>query len=537
MSSKRFVGLSSQQHVPPLLKVIRSTPASKAREDVDINAPPLSSSDQSDDDGLPTRGNIQPSRFISSRKGRSSPETETKDGEARKKATALKDRYKRTRASTRPASEGGPGSSSKDKDRQTEMIDTDHATSSPASKKPRRSSPGHGELGKQFETDMFATKTAAAIRRYGKLRFGGRDRQKTSLTRKSKPPPKESTPSEDEDPDRYKLNLPPSPSEAGEDPLSPARKFKAIPDSDFDSPVKSSPVRKKRLIMPDDDGLVLSGDGEDPEESQRPVFSIPDELPDFGLSPTADMPTAPDRLRCATSPLTDLESADPTPVCPLCRKEVERTHLDEFNANHPRITVANMRKFCEQHKRRSARETWTRRGYPDIDWHGLDGRMARHYGQLARILEDGAPSHYGDAFRGAVRAGRNRTLLHSDANLTPGYYGLRGLRAMTENLIGEFSSSLRKRALEDRLVSARGHTAYLQSVLVPELAVRLIMEDMSVGEEEARVILTESSGVGELLNDEIADVVLEDDDDDDDDDDVASGDNHVARVVDDDDSS
>lgn len=37
-------------------------------------------------------------------------------------------------------------------------------------------------------------------------------------------------------------------------------------------------------------------------------------------------------------------------------------------------------------------------------------------------------------------------------------------------------------------------------VLVPELAMRLIMEDMKVGEEDARNIMDESTAVGLLLN-------------------------------------
>lgn len=82
---------------------------------------------------------------------------------------------------------------------------------------------------------------------------------------------------------------------------------------------------------------------------------------------------------------------------------------------------------------------------------------------------------------------------------------------MSENLIHEFSSVLRKRALEDGLIGARGYTAYLQAVLVPELATRLVMEDMKVGEEEAREILEGSSWVGDMLNDEVADVVFESD--------------------------
>jgi len=82
---------------------------------------------------------------------------------------------------------------------------------------------------------------------------------------------------------------------------------------------------------------------------------------------------------------------------------------------------------------------------------------------------------------------------------------------MSENLIHKFSGVLRKRALEDSLIAARGHTTYLQAVLVPELAVRLIMEDMKIGEVKARDVLEESVWVGEVLNDELKDVVLESD--------------------------
>ena len=167
-----------------------------------------------------------------------------------------------------------------------------------------------------------------------------------------------------------------------------------------------------------------------------------------------------------------------------------------------------MRRFCELHQRRAASDAWLQRGYPDIDWTQLDSRIAAHYPALRKILAGEAASHYADAFAEGLRGGRNRTTLTSDANLTPGYYGLRGLRAMTENLIVELAPLLRERAVVDRLVSARGHTVYLQSVLVPEVAARLVMEDMGVGEEEARRVLRESSKVGELLNDEIPDVVV-----------------------------
>ena len=70
------------------------------------------------------------------------------------------------------------------------------------------------------------------------------------------------------------------------------------------------------------------------------------------------------------------------------------------------------------------------------------------------------------------------------------------------------STVVRKRAIEDRLVSARGYTGYVQTVLVPELAVRLIMEDMGVPEKTAREILRDSIEIGELLYEDVGDVIV-----------------------------
>ena len=152
------------------------------------------------------------------------------------------------------------------------------------------------------------------------------------------------------------------------------------------------------------------------------------------------------------------------------------------------------------------------RGFPDIKWNRLEGRIQRQYGFLRGILE-GGKSFYGEMFSQTVKSGRNKELLKAESSLIPGYYGIRGLRAMSENIVGEFSSMLRKRAVLDRLVSARGHIAYVQCVLVPELAVRLIMEDMNISAEGARLIMKDSIWVGELLNEEVADVIVDDDDD------------------------
>ena len=79
---------------------------------------------------------------------------------------------------------------------------------------------------------------------------------------------------------------------------------------------------------------------------------------------------------------------------------------------------------------------------------------------------------------------------------------------MSENIMKKFSPYLRTIAVTDRLVAARGVPGYVQSVLVPELAVRLISEDMKCGVEEARQIMRDSAGLGDLLNEEVEDVVV-----------------------------
>jgi hypothetical protein len=118
-------------------------------------------------------------------------------------------------------------------------------------------------------------------------------------------------------------------------------------------------------------------------------------------------------------------------------------------------------KFCQAHKEKSARREWVTKGYPNIDWSAFDGRIA-------------------------------------DVALNPGYYGYygtRGLRAMSNNILSKFSPELREIAFKDRLVAARGVAAYVETVLVPELVVRFISEDMKVSEEKARQIMMDTRRV------------------------------------------
>lgn len=196
----------------------------------------------------------------------------------------------------------------------------------------------------------------------------------------------------------------------------------------------------------------------------------------------------------------------------MCNEEVDHSLLNEFRKQHPSSTWRQQQAFCTQHKKAKAMAVWKERKYPSIDWKALDARISRQSAFLRRIL-NGGKSHFRDVFAEKVKeAGRDRTVRRAEEYQVPGYYGGRGLRAMSDKIVENLSSALRERSVDDNLVSAaRGVGAYVQSVLVPELAVRLIMEDMDARAVEARQIMEESMWVGELLNEELDDVVVCDD--------------------------
>ncbi|KAI0394795.1 RTC4-like domain-containing protein [Xylariaceae sp. FL0594] len=299
---------------------------------------------------------------------------------------------------------------------------------------------------------------------------------------------------------------------------TPLHSFKKIP---MHSLSPSSPPRKKNklrvLDMMDEDSPGVDGDvasqRDNLEASQKPVFRVP-QLDDSYHFDDSAVPL--DDEREVFSDHSDIHEIEQItiPRCPLCDQVVDRALL-ERHAAKGKMTINQQTTFCRLHKQQSARELAVEKGYPEIDWANFGDRCAKHQKLLRGILEGTERSHYRSIFEERVNAGKNRTLLKNKDNLTPGYYGPRGLFAMTDFILHRLAHVVRKRAVEDRLVSARSYTGFVQAVLVPELAVRLIMEDMAVAEPRAREILEETTEVGELLQEEVRDVVTARDSDDD----------------------
>lgn len=237
-----------------------------------------------------------------------------------------------------------------------------------------------------------------------------------------------------------------------------------------------------------------------PEEvSQRPEFKMPAGYDDF--APNSELVDFD--LPLHDTPIETRPKLGPgQALCPMCEETVDGEMLKEFSKGR-RMGVSRQVKFCRLHKKKTAQKIWEERCYPSIDWKGLKQRIEGHHSQIeALILGEASESHFGSILQEKIRTGKNRTLLQTEDYLTPGYYGLRGMSLMTETIVEMFSSLLRKRAPQDKLISARGYTGFVQSVLVPELAVKLIEEDLSLSSQEARAVMQESRAVGEALCDE-----------------------------------
>ncbi|KAM0563941.1 hypothetical protein ACHAPJ_000149 [Fusarium lateritium] len=200
-------------------------------------------------------------------------------------------------------------------------------------------------------------------------------------------------------------------------------------------------------------------------------------------------------------PLEDDESPqDRMTPCPWCGILVSEQALKDYSKGK-RLNVNMQTKFCAKHQKETAMVTWRERGYPHIDWDRLEERLGDHREYLSKIVE-GKPSYFRDILADKVETGQARSL-KKEGNLNPGYYGPRGCKLMCDYLVEEFGESLKENATKDRVIAGRGSAAFIQSVLVAELAVQLIMEDMLASATEAREIMEESKALGELLHEEV----------------------------------
>ena len=93
-----------------------------------------------------------------------------------------------------------------------------------------------------------------------------------------------------------------------------------------------------------------------------------------------------------------------------------------------------------------------------------------------------------------------------DAAVYPGYYGARGRRLITENVMSLLHTEIKRSS--DAVVQTSGPASFVQAVMVPEVAVRLIMEDLRCDGEQAEEVRERTYEMGVLLHEEVEDEVF-----------------------------
>ncbi|KAF7544219.1 hypothetical protein G7Z17_g10135 [Cylindrodendrum hubeiense] len=533
-------GLSVRHQPEPLLRVVGGKQRAKLVQPVALDAAPLSSDDEDEgESGVADRaGNSGPAQSPT-RSSDSEPERSSQanirrtafgapnDSKSRKNPTRNAS-YSRSKASRAEGSRDA--SSPKSKRRKLD----DGESEGPSSKKLSRSisissSADHltdeqGFVKKQAVKATYGTKYGSSQESRSKKVTAEKSRQRAKI----KAPDSLDSPKK---PGQAKLRAPSDSVLSSPSKGPPARFIKHSQDENGDSedPL-DSPVRKpikpgKRMVQPSKQkkrGTLWEARRPPPA---RPKFMIPAEIPDGSQESRGDNdgnPKSPLSPLSEISGLSDLsDSEEPgnsqtvteasyagegdrnetRAECPWCGDAVPDALLKEFS-NGKRLNVRMQTKFCQTHKKQTAIDTWRERQYPaEILWSDLHSRFEDHRGFLLEVVS-GKPSHFRSILANKIETGKARSLKKED-NLNPGYYGPRGFNLMCDYLVGEFGDLLKEKAVSDRVIAGRGSASFIESVLVAELAVRLIQEDMDVSTEEARDIMEESKALGEMIHEEI----------------------------------
>lgn len=192
--------------------------------------------------------------------------------------------------------------------------------------------------------------------------------------------------------------------------------------------------------------------------------------------------------------------------CPLCRNLVPQAFLESFNDGES-LRWTDKVAFCQAHKEQEAEAQRSKQQYPTIDWAALPARMSKFHTTIEAILERRKDSYYRNMLDESVATGQERNAFRAvegagQAHAVPGYYGMKGARAMQEHILATFSTRIRRLASTDKAIPRTGPAGYVQTVLAPEMAVLLVMDDFAgIDAEQARTILAESVEVGKLLPD------------------------------------
>lgn len=162
-------------------------------------------------------------------------------------------------------------------------------------------------------------------------------------------------------------------------------------------------------------------------------------LPDLSVGSTRSRAQSVASNASDLSDLSLAELSDPDPglfenyKCPACAKVVTQQFYNDWTARHPIILYKDKKRFCEEHTKRSALETWTKNGYPSMSWGTFNVRLKEYMPVVQQVIDKPEESFFRIQLQDAVDRGQSRTLSkrgEEDHKSPVGYYGVVGLRAM-----------------------------------------------------------------------------------------------------------
>ncbi|KAK9361044.1 RTC4-like domain-containing protein [Lipomyces starkeyi] len=205
-------------------------------------------------------------------------------------------------------------------------------------------------------------------------------------------------------------------------------------------------------------------------------------------------------------------------TCPMCGMEVSEAVRDRF-----KVVPDSLRRsyaICISHRRESTLADSKGKNYPtELDEANLAERAEKYIAILSDIINESRPSIFQEkAKAGALALGGRRMdalgqMEDGLGDLLPGYYGLKGNSVLLRVALRSSESAIRRASRRNRWITNVSITGYASAVLVPELAIRLIMEDQNVDEEKAEKIRQESIEYGRVVFGHERDVVDQSDKD------------------------
>ncbi|CAB4406354.1 unnamed protein product [Rhizophagus irregularis] len=200
-------------------------------------------------------------------------------------------------------------------------------------------------------------------------------------------------------------------------------------------------------------------------------------------------------------------------ICPYCDEKLPSPLPNKLkdlfmNFQGKRLKAVEQFEFCHAHiGEMQIIPDGIKKGYPTvIDFNSIPKRIENFSTDLLDICKKKVKSFYCDNFMREYRdKGKNKinspmSLMSRIESFQPGYYGPRGAIVIAETLRKLFIDT---KILTKSLTIPQTPMEYLQEVLIPEAAVRLIQEDKDITAEKAREIMLESVRFGEYVhNDE-----------------------------------